>query len=90
MVTVHMTQKACERVVLSFDLAEVVNLSEVSNAEAKAFETNFECQETLLVCESMCAGDDGTNRTVYESPECRHTDRMVFGVFLAPNPSQSL
>lgn len=89
MVTVYMTQKACERVVLPLDLSEVVNLYEVSNADAKAFETNFECQETLLVCESMCVGDDGTNRTLYEPPECRHPDTMVFRVFLGPQAEAS-
>lgn len=89
MVTVYMTQKACERVVPSLDLSEVVNLYEVSNADAKAFKTNFECQETLLICEFMCAGDDGTNRTLYEPLECRHLDTIVFVVFLRPQAKTS-
>ena len=84
MVTVYMTQKACERVFLPLDLSEVVNLYEVSDAGIKAFETNFECQEILVVCKPMCERYDGTNRTLYESSECRHPDTFVFGVFLGP------
>ena len=47
MVAMNMTQKTCERVVFPLNLSKVVNLYEVSNAVAKAFETNFECQEIL-------------------------------------------
>ena len=72
MVTMNMTQKTCERVVLPLDLSKVVNLYEVSNAVAKAFETNFECQGTLGVREPVRLKDDGTISTLYDSFECRH------------------
>ena len=45
---------------------------EVSNAVAKALETNFECQGTLGVREPVRLKDDGTIRTLYDSFECRH------------------
>ena len=81
MVTVNMTQKTCERVVLPLDLAKVVNLYEVSNAVAKAFETDFECQGTLGIREPVRLKDDGTIRTLYDSFECRHA--AVFESFKA-------
>ena len=59
MVTVNMAQKTCERVVLPLDLSKVINLYEVSNAVATAFETNFECQGTLGVREPVRLKDDG-------------------------------
>ena len=81
MVTVNMTQKTCERIVLPLDLAKVVNLYEVSNAVAKAFETDFECQGTLGIREPVRLKDDGTIRTFYDSFECGHA--AVFESFKA-------
>ena len=59
MVTMNMTQKTCEWVVSPPNLAKIVNLYEVSNAVAKAFETDFECQGILGVCEPVRLKDDG-------------------------------
>ena len=81
MVTVNMTQKTSERVVLPLDLSKIVNLYEVSNAVAKAFETDFECQGTLGVCEPVCLKDDGTICTLDDSFECRHESfKALIGV----------
>ena len=57
---------------------------EVSNAVAKALETNFECQGTLGVREPVRVKDDGTIRTLYDSFECRHAAVFAQCVCLYP------
>lgn len=73
----YMTEKARKRVVPPWNLSEIVNLNQVSDAVVKDFkETNFEFQEILEVCEPVCKRHDGIFCTFYHSLECRHPDSL--------------
>lgn len=78
MITVCMTEKACERVVFPMNFSKAVNLNQVSVAIVKTLtETNSEFQEILEICEPLCMRHDGIVRTLYYSPECRHPEILA-------------
>lgn len=81
MIAVYMTEKARERVVPPWNSSEIVNFvrgQRHAGAEASK-ETDFECQETLAVCEPLCMRYDANFRTLYYTSECRHTSVVTFG-----------
>lgn len=59
MVTVYVTKKTCERILLPLDLSKVVDY-EISNVSVKDLETNSESQEILMVGKTVCVKRDGT------------------------------
>ena len=79
MIAVYMTEKARERVIPPWNSSKIVNLYEVSDTQEASKETDFECQEILVVCEPVSM-KYGTNiRTLYYTSECRHTSVVTLG-----------
>ena len=61
-----------------FESSQLIRGQRDAGAKASK-ETDFECQETLVVCKPVSL-KYGTNiRTLYYTSECRHTSVVTFG-----------